>query len=206
MDEKKLNFLTQALGVFMKYGIKSVTMDELARQLCISKKTVYTFVKDKNELVEACLFIAHQKELDDIDEICETEKNAIDELLSIGVIISERLKSIHPSIFFDLQRYHAEAFNKFNKVSQTFIKSCVITNLEKGIKQGFYRKNMDTEIMARMYLLFIDSLFRSEIFPTTEFGFNTVYSEYFRYHIRGISNEKGLKYLAEIIKTNNYDL
>ncbi len=206
MDEKKLNFLMQALEVFLKYGIKSVTMDELARQLGISKKTIYTYVKDKNELVEACLSVAHNKEQDDIAEICKDDSNAIDELLNIGMVVSERLKSIHPSIFFDLQRYYAEIFNRFNKESKTFVKSCVDKNLEKGIKQGYYRENINVEIMSRMYISFMDTLFMTEVFPSTEYAYNTVYSEYFRYHIRGISSEKGLEYLHKIIKTNNYDL
>ena len=206
MDEKKLNFLMQASEVFMKYGIKSVTMDELARQLGISKKTIYTFVKDKNELVESCLLLSHQKENEEINNACDESRNAIDELLTIGMIISERLKSIHPSIFFDLQRYHADVFRRFNEQSQEFIKECVVNNLNKGMSEGYYRENLNVEIMARMYLLFIDTLFKGEVFPITEFGYNTVHSEYFRYHVRGISSRKGLDYLDQIIKTNNYDL
>ena len=196
----------QASDVFMKYGIKSVTMDELARQLGISKKTIYNYVKDKNELIDSCLGLAHEEEMMMVRNVCQNDKNAIDELLNMGAIISNRLKSIHPSIFFDLQRYHAETFNNFNKKSQTFVKSCVEENFKKGMEQGYYRDNINVEIMSRMYLSFVDILFKAEVFPSTEFGYSTVYSEYFRYHIRGISSKKGLAYLDEIIKTNNYDL
>ena len=206
MDEKKVNFLMQTSEVFMKYGIKSVTMDELARQLGVSKKTIYAFVKDKNELVEGCLNIRHQLEIEEIGTICHDDLNAIDELLKIGSTIGGHLKSMHPSIFFDLQRYHAEVFNNFNKVSQSFIKACVVKNFNKGITQGFYRDNINVEIMSRLYLNFIDAIIKEETFPPREFSHNEVYSEYFRYHIRGISSKKGLDYLDKIIKTNNYDL
>lgn len=206
MDKRKKDFLIEAVSVYMRLGIKSVTMDEMARQLGMSKKTIYTFVKDKNDLVEQCLDLSHNKEECDIHDICASNENAIDELLAVGELISSRLKAIHPSIFFDLKKYHPAVMQKFDKNKEAFIKPHVITNYEKGKKQGLYRENLNSEIVASMYLLFIDVLFKGDLFQDNKLSFHDIYSEYFRYHIRGLASDKGLKYLQEIMKTNKFDI
>ena len=181
-------------------------MDEMARQLGMSKKTIYTFVKDKNELVEACLQLGHLNEMKEICEVCNDNANAIDELIKVSMLISARLKTIHPSIFFDLQKYHAKIYHQFNNRTTDFLKNTMIENLKKGKKQGVYRENLDEEIIARMYLAFTDTLFAGEIFPPTDFPYNTIHSEFFRYHIRGIASQKGLAYLKEVINTKHQDI
>ena len=113
---------------------------------------------------------------------------------------------VHPSIFFDLQRYHPSAFNMLECHKNNFIKECVIANFRKGKKQGVYRDNLDENIISKMYLSFIDVLFKGNIFPISEYTFSQVYSEYFRYHIRGIASDEGLKYLQEIMKTKKFDI
>ena len=121
-------------------------------------------------------------------------------------IISSRLKTIHPSIFFDLQKYHTKAFDEFNKSTNEFIRKSVVENLKLGKEQGLYRQNINKEIMARMYVSHVIYLFDGEVFPANEFSFSEVHSEFFRYHIRGISSKKGLAYLEDLIKTKKYDL
>lgn len=206
MDDKKQNFITEATAVFMNFGIKSVTMDELARQLGVSKKTIYTFVKDKNELVDACMKLAHSEEQCAIQSISESNENAIDELLATGELVSSRLLAIHPSIFFDLQKYHPQVLKNFNHHKNEFIKGCVIANLEKGKNQELYRENLNSEIIASMYLSFMDVLFQGNTLQIKAHSFHDIYSEYFRYHVRGIASEKGLKYLQLIIKTKNFEI
>jgi AcrR family transcriptional regulator len=190
----------------MQYGFKSITMDEMARQLGMSKKTIYTFVKDKLDLINQCLELDQDKEKRDITAIGEKYDNAIDELLAIGELVSSRLRAIHPSIFFDLNKYYPSIIQKFNAHKNTFVKQCVIENLEKGIQQELYRGNLDSEIISKMYLSFIDVLFQSDTFPTNEYTFTQVYSEYFRYHIRGIASDKGLIHLQKVLTNNNFNI
>jgi len=206
MNDKKLEFLKQAFEVYMKFGIKSVTMDELARQLGMSKKTIYTFVKDKNDLVEQCVLMAQNEEICEINVISNENVNAIDESLAIGELIANKLRAIHPSIFFDIQKYHPNAFKLMNCHRDDLIAESVIENLKKGKKQGLYRDNLDEAIISRMYLSFINVLFNGEIFPSANYSFSQVYSEYFRYHIRGIASDEGLNYLQEIMKTKKIDI
>lgn len=181
-------------------------MDEMARQLGMSKKTIYTYVKDKNTLVEECLNLGHLNEMKEILGVCQANDNAIDEFIKVSTVISARLKTVHPSIFFDLQKYHTKIYHQFNKRTTDFIKKTMIENLEKGKQQGLYRENLDKEIIARMYLAFTNTLFAGEIFPPTEFAYNIIHSEFFRYHIRGIASQKGLTYLKELMNNKNQDI
>ena len=206
MENKKTEFLMQAFTVYMKFGIKSVTMDELARQLGMSKKTIYTFVKDKNDLVEQCVLFAQKEEMCEIDAISKENTNAIDETLAIGELIANKLRAVHPSIFFDIQKYHPKAFQLMNCHRDDLITETVISNLKKGKEQGVYRNNLDEAVISRMYLSFINVLFNGEVFPAVDYSFVQVYSEYFRYHIRGIASDKGLKYLQDILKTKKLDI
>ncbi len=198
MNEQEL--IEKASQVFMRLGIKSITMDDMARQLGVSKKTIYKYVKDKNELVERTLALHGQHEHGQIEEICEKGYNAIDEIFEISKFVSEMLSNVHPSVHFDLEKYYPEAWAKTMRERQQYVFECVNGNLEKGGKDGLYRSNLNPEIIARIYIAKLDVLFDGEIFPAQKFNFAEVYLEFFRYHIRGIASEKGLNYLIEKVQ------
>lgn len=200
MDEKKVEIIRDALEVYMKYGIKSVTMDEMARQLGVSKKTLYVYVSDKNELVEQCLLYAHDCDTKALEAIFKQNLNAIQELLEVGRYLIDTLGGIHPSIFFDLSKYHPHALKLMNTHKYDTMRSTIINNLKKGIREGVYRKNLSPEIISRLHMANIDSIISGEVIPVTEFPVSEVYSEFFRYHIRGIASEKGLEHLKELVR------
>jgi len=201
-SEQETKILVQATAIYMKYGVKSVTMDEMARQLGISKKTLYVYVADKNDLVEKCVLMVHEGEICQIGIINEKSKNAIDEILEISRFVSGELKKIHPSIFFDLAKYHPEALKIMTNHKQEFVRGCVINNLQKGIEQGVYRKNLNVEVLSTIYQATIDHIILGDIFPTSEVSMEIIYKEFFRYHINGIASAKGLNYLNELIKND----
>lgn len=184
----------------MRLGIKSMTMDEIARQLGVSKKTIYKYVEDKNDLVAKCLRWQQQKEEEMILQICHSDKNAIDELFDISRHISEILTNVHPSVHFDLERYHPEALRESMICRQDVVYNCIHGNMERGKVQGLYRSDLRSEIIARVYIAKLDVLFDGELFPPDKFRFVEVYLEFFRYHIRGIASEEGLKYLIQKVK------
>lgn len=203
MNQKKREIIVQATAIYMKYGIKSVTMDEMARQLGISKKTLYTFVADKNELVENCVLLAHEGEICQIGVINENNKNAIDELLEISRFVAGELKKIHPSIFFDLAKYHPGALKIMTTHKQEFVRGCVVNNLQKGMEQGLYRSNLNVEVLSTIYQATMDHIILGDIFPESSLNMEIIYKEFFRYHINGIASAKGLKYLNELIKNDD---
>ncbi|HIP37748.1 MAG TPA: TetR/AcrR family transcriptional regulator [Crocinitomix sp.] len=206
MENKKVDFLSRALEVYMRFGIKSVTMDELARQLGISKKTIYTFVKDKNDLVTQCVKLEQEIVNSGIQKIANDEKNAIDELFKVGELVAQRLRSVHPSIFFDMQRYHPEAYEIMNESRRELIRVNITANLKKGKEQGYYRDDINEDIISKMYIALIDVLFNGDVFPISEYSFIEVYSESFNYHMRGIASSNGLKYLEKIMKNKIFNI
>jgi len=202
MDEKKADIVKEALEIYMKYGIKSVTMDEMARQLGVSKKTLYVHVKDKNDLVEQCLMYGQMCDMEEIDKIAETNDNAIEELLEVGRYIIKTLGSIHPSIFFDLSKYHHSSLKSMQKHKNETVRGSIVNNLTRGIEQGVYRKNLSPNIISRLHIAMMDLIISTEVFPHDEVSVEQAYLEFFRYHIRGIASEKGLESLKELIRND----
>ena len=134
MEQKKVEIIKSALNVYMKYGIKSVTMDEMSSQLGVSKKTLYLHVKDKNELVEQCLSLILNSNECEMEKIFEKKLNAIEELLEVGRFIIKTLGTIHPSIFFDLAKFHPNVLKLINDHKEDMMCLSIENNLINGKK------------------------------------------------------------------------
>lgn len=197
---KAKKILEGATEVFMRYGIKSVNMDDVARNLGISKKTLYKYVKDKADLLRQAFQAMHRQEEEVIGEICSRGLNAIDEMFEISQYILGLLNNLHPSVHFDMEKYYPELMKQVEDKRESTVFSCMLTNMNKGIKEGLYRKDLKPEVLARIYIHKIDAIFDGELFPPSEVSFGEVYIEFFRYHIRGIASEKGIAYLVEKMK------
>ena len=200
MEEKELDIIVQSMQLFMKSGVKSVTMDDVARGLGISKKTLYNFVNDKNDLVDKVL--THSCDLDNtaIDAICQRGLNAIDESFEISNFVFRHIDTMHPSIIFDLQKYHLQAWEKFTKLKRERITDCYTGNITRGIEEGFYREDLNIPVIVHLYTSRFDAIFDPDVFPRDKFNPAETYLEMFRYHIRGIASEKGIRYLSRKIK------
>lgn len=197
---KKAAILEQASKIFMRYGLKSVTMDDVSRELKISKKTLYRFVSDKNDLVEQVMQAYIDQDKCCIDDLVKQSKNAIEEILLIGEHVGNTVKDIHPSIHYDMEKYYNEAWNVFHKHKRGYIFKCITDNLMRGIKEGYYRKDLNVPVIAKIYVSRADMVFDGELFPPEEIDFRSVYLEMMNYHLRGIASEKGIKLLHDIYK------
>lgn len=200
MNDKLENLVRQIFNLFMKNGIKSMTMDDVARELGVSKKTIYKYFKDKADLVNQVMMLHINEDKKLCEALSKQSGNAIDEMFAIGKNVTNNIKEIHPSSYFDLQKYYPEAWNLFLTHKREFIYSCIVANMEKGIKEGLYRENLTIPIIAKVYIARIDLCMDSSIFPPDQFTFKDVLVEMMRYHIRGIATEKGVQYLSENIK------
>jgi AcrR family transcriptional regulator len=204
VEKNELEIVEKSFQVFMQFGIKSVTMDDVARHLGVSKKTLYKYVEDKNDLVKKALTMSCDIENANIEAICEKNLNAIDESFEISNYIFKHIQTMHPSIVFDLQKYHTEAWLEFRNEKRSKIDECYMRNMNKGMKEGLYRDDINPEIITKFYTQRFDILFDPEIFPLDRFNPADTYIEIFRYHIRGIASEKGIKYLKEKMKKEKY--
>ena len=203
MEEKEKQILIATAEVFLKFGVKSVTMDDIARELKMSKKTLYKYFDNKTTLVTAVINSFCEIDKTVIEGIYKQAGNAIDEIIEIGKYTSEKIKKIHPSVHFDLEKYYPQAWSKFDEHKMTYIAGCVKRNLIRGIKEELFRENINIDIVTRLYTSRIDMVFDAAIFPSNEFSFEEVHLEMIRYHIRGIASAEGIKYLVNLVNNSS---
>lgn len=196
--EKGQEIALQAQKLFFKYGVKSVSMDDIASQLGISKKTLYAHFDKKADLVLAVCqqFFEHQQ-----DTLCQAnapKENAIDEILRIYQAHYTLLRELHPSVIHDLQKYYPESWKLFLKYRDQVIYQNVKDNLQQGIREGVYRAEIDQEVIARIYVSRVESCMDPDLFPPSEFPLTKLLLELATYHIRGIATPKGIEYLEQV--------
>jgi AcrR family transcriptional regulator len=187
--------LQMATEILPRYGIKSVTMDDLAQRLSISKKTIYQHFKDKSTLVEAVvdeLFLIQDKQ---IATIHEKRADAIEEMYLISVFIRELCSSMDPSVVFDLKKYYPKAFDKFQCHKEEKMKCSISDNLKEGVKQGFYRQEINVEILAKLKMMEAEWSFEPENFPPEKYKMVEVQLELFHHFLYGILTPQGLEML-----------
>jgi AcrR family transcriptional regulator len=201
MEEKVQHIIEKVSALYLSYGIRSVTMDDVARELGVSKKTLYECVADKNDLVEKFLDF-HAKRLGAaLMCIYNGKMNAIDALLEISRIINHFLKDINPSITFDLQKYHPEIWKKLMKYKSLHVYDNVMTNLRQGIKEGLYRSDMKPEVIAKIYVSRVELSMEPGLTDALNYSSSEIFNELINYHIRGIASKKGIEYLDKKIAT-----
>ncbi|MBG15245.1 MAG: hypothetical protein CL853_02710 [Crocinitomicaceae bacterium] len=202
---KVQEIIHQVAELFRDFGIKSLTMDDISSSLGISKKTLYKYVSDKNDLVNKVIKASIEQKESYLLQLIKENNHPIDELVSIAKFSIIEISSLHPSVQFDLKKYHPKAWMLFEQHKQSFVYNCVVNNLKEGIKINVYRNNIDPDIVARLHTGAIPLVFDSSVFPPSNYSFKNVFSEFMRHHIRGIATQKGIEYLKELIKndTNN---
>ena len=185
--------------LYMRMGVKSVNMDEVATNLGISKKTLYVYFDNKQDLVNHCF----QKHYDLVSEMINTSaaqfENAIDELFAIDESCSIIMKQTNPYLLGELKRYYPNTWALIEQLKQKVLFNIMKKNLNKGIKQEIYRKEIDVDIIAMLMINRIDTLINEEVFPLTQYDFRKLLTEIRIYHLRGIATLKGINYLEQKI-------
>jgi len=200
MPETKIKILRGASSLFMKFGFKSITMDDIARELGISKKTLYQYFEDKTKLVDEAVEQHLQEEINCCEEIKKQGSDPVSFILNITDSISERDKQINPSVLFDLKKSFKPAWDKLYGFRTNYVYNKILSNLEQGKKKGFYNKDINEKLIARLYIHLIDFLISPELYMNESKDFQEVHFEIIKYHLRGICTEKGLEILNEKLK------
>lgn len=200
MNEELKHILTKVRELYMKYGIKSITMDDISRELGISKKTLYQYVSDKEELVAK--FIDNEIAIRQ-EEICKCFRigfNAIEELFEISLFMNKLMRNQNITTEYDLKKYYPAQYQRTVKARREGIYSYILLNLKKGVKEGLYREELNKEVIAKLYLWRSESIQFDELFTIEEFTSLKLFVELLTYHIRGIATEKGIIVLDKKIK------
>ena len=188
--------------LFLTAGIKSVTMDDIAKHLGMSKKTIYQFFKDKNELVIALVTKKLKEDEDQIAEIMSKSGNVIEEMINMMKCSEEIFSRINPIVIHDMQKYHPDAWAQFQKFKAEVLVSTLEELLTKGIKQGYIRPDIDVKIMARMRVIQVEMGFDTTIFPMAEFNPWKVQVQFLEHFNYGICTLKGYKLLNQYKNIN----
>jgi TetR/AcrR family transcriptional regulator, cholesterol catabolism regulator len=203
MNEELQNILLRVRELYLKYGIRSVTMDDVSNELGISKKTLYQHVTDKDDLVGK--FIDNEISLLKV-EICSCFKagyNAIEDLLEISLFMNKLMRGQNPVTDHDLKKYYPHHYQKTIKTRREGIYSYILFNLKKGKEEGLYRAELNEEIIAKLYISRVESIHLNDLFSVEEFTSMKLFMELLTYHIRGIATEKGIAELEKKIEKIN---
>jgi AcrR family transcriptional regulator len=183
--------------LFLQAGIKSVTMDDIAKHLGMSKKTIYHFFNDKNELVIALVKKKLEEDECQINNIIQSSDNVIEEMINMMKCSEEIFSRINPIVIHDMQKYHPDAWSEFQKFKANVLVKTLEELLTKGIKQGFIRPEIDVKILAKMRVNQVEMGFNATIFPVAQFSTWRVQYQLLEHFNYGICTIKGHKLLDQ---------
>lgn len=189
--------------LFQEYGIKSITMDDISHRLGCSKKTLYQHFSNRKELVLKVISSDMKKHEEAILKVIKENLHPIDEIVKLNLLATEKLKTIHPSAQYDLKKYYPKSWEIFDKKNKQLTYKVSLKNLEKGIKNGCYRKDINPEILSRIFSEKIDLIFNGIIFKTSNTTFTEVFKELINHHILGIVTQEGRSYYLNLQKKIN---
>jgi AcrR family transcriptional regulator len=201
--DTKEKILKGAEDLFMKYGVRSISMDDIARHLAVSKKTLYQHFADKEELVMLVSKSHLERNAKEFDAILKDSGNSIEELAKISRCMKRNLEGLNQTMMFDLQKFHPKAWSVWLEFKHKFIRESVINNLKKGIEEGNVRPEIEPEIMAILRIELIQLAFNPDIFPRERFNMVELHSQVFDHFVFGLVTEKGRKLYLKYKELNN---
>ena len=201
--EPQERILQKAHELFMLYGIRSVSMDEIANHLGISKKTIYQYFPDKEALVDSVVAIeltCSTTECENIAAICE---NPIHELFLSVDNFQEMISMMNPSLVSDLEKYHPNTYQKLYDHQYKFLYEIIKNNLERGIVDGLYRPEINVPILTKYRLASVFLIFNQDIFPHTNYQATTILDAITDNFLFGITTAKGQKLILKYKNQRN---
>lgn len=199
METKRNDIIEQVKNLYLEFGIKSVTMDDISHKLGISKKTLYEHFTDKKQLVWSVLENISELPAPPFGDRIPENMNALEELLLYYEIQFKMIQDHKPGFMYDLKKYYPRFFEHFHKKKRTRFMEKVKENLAKGKAEGFFRVDLNEEIITRLTLMRMECLMSTDIFTDTTYSHAELFHEIFRFHLYGIVNETGRKFLEDNI-------
>lgn len=200
--EPQEKILKTSLGLFFKYGIKHITMDDIAKELGMSKKTIYQFYKEKDDLINQLCDIELKEQEVQFNDMNRSAKDPIHEIMLISERMRVMMQNINPMFFLDLQKFYPTAYQRFQSFKEDCAYQNILTNIKKGIEQGVYRADLDPEFVSRLRLAQIDMLMFGNYFTYEKTSFAKTHALVLDIFIFGICTVKGHKLFNNYKKIN----
>ncbi|RFS23887.1 TetR/AcrR family transcriptional regulator [Chitinophaga silvatica] len=188
--EVQERIMDKAFGLFRQFGTRSITMDDIAEKMGISKKTLYAHFTDKDDMVTQTI----SRFISIITEECwadkEKSKDAIEELFLVMEMLDRRLLNINPVILLDLQKFHAKAWQVFLDYQNNLLATMIRENLERGISEGVYRPDLDIKVLTQYRIHACMITFQPEVFSGS-YDMNKVQKVLLENFLYGVASLKG---------------
>ena len=205
-DPKLQEILERTVDMFYEFGIRNLNMDDISRNLGISKKTLYQYVKSKEDLIEKLFYFDEMKWNTEFSKLKIDELNAIEILIQVSLKVFEEMGRLNPKLKFELKKYYEPIFNQFMIRKQNHIFIQISKNIEKGIKEGLYRNDINVELVAGLYVRSLVDMHNKDYCIIENITFEDVFKVMFENHIRAISTPEGIAYFekrkSEIAQSN----
>ena len=198
----RTKILEKAGEMYLNLGFKSVTMDDIANELGVSKKTIYVHFSNKTALVNSVTLCFFEAISEGINMICELGKNPIEELYEIKKFVMFKLKDDKSSPQYQLQKYYPQIYASLKQKQFDVMQSCIGENLTRGVNLGLYRESINIGFISRIYFHGVTGIKDIELFPLEQFSMSSLMNFYLEYHLRGICTDKGITILNQFITTN----
>jgi len=211
-EEKFGPMLEQIKELFFEFGIKNLNMDDISRKLGISKKTLYRFVKSKEDLIAKLFEYEQTKWVEATDQVGLQDINAIEKLFRVSLMVYEEMQRFNPMLMFELRKYYEQLFNEHHARKLADISRSMRLNLEQGIKEGLYRHDVNIDTVVAIYMNYLVEIHSSvEICKSIDVSFDDLFKVMFENHIRAISTPQGVAFFEirkkeiseNLIKNNN---
>ena len=196
----KDKIIKKATDMFLKLGFKSVTMDDIACEMCISKKTIYKYFCNKETLIEEGTEVIHQKVNDLMEEVVKQNHNAIAENFQMREMFKQMFQSFDQSPAYQLKKHYPEIYNKMTCAKIEDCSQMFRQNIEKGIDEGLYRKDTDVEATIKFYYTLIFSINENTMMEKDAYELEAKALEY---HTRAIATPKGIIELEKQLLNHN---
>jgi AcrR family transcriptional regulator len=204
--EVKERILSKAADLFMRYGIRSITMDEIAAQLGISKKTIYQFFTDKDDMVTAVINQEIEKNERDCIQFRDQSENAVHQIFVVLESLEEMIKSTNPLMLYDLEKHHPRSFKRLKEYKYQFLYQIIMDNLQWGITEGLYRDDIQLDIVAKSRIEAAFLIFNQDLFPHSRYKVSDLNYELSMLFIHGVVTAKGKKLIEKYTTERNKKL
>ncbi|UHG91304.1 TetR/AcrR family transcriptional regulator [Spirosoma oryzicola] len=195
----------EAERLFWKYGVRSVTMEDIAKELGISKKTIYQHFTDKEQILYQVMLDKMVKNQSEMECMAIQTDNPVEEILHVLTVMQKQADKVSPNLLIDIKRYYPQAFTLFRQYKEQRIIQSILENIQKGVAQGLYRPDINPVIMARLRVEQIELAFNSDIFPTDQYSMLEIQHELTHHFVRGMLTEKGFINYNHYVNHHKYD-
>lgn len=197
--------LLVAEQLFWKYGIRSATMEDIARRLGISKKTIYQYFSDKEDILYQVVLARREHDEADIRSVIKQTGNPVEEIIALLDLMRTHANRVNPTLLMDIRRHYPKAFDVYRQHKETYLYRLILGNIQKGMAQGVYRADLNANVLARMWVEQIEWAANSTIYPVDKHQMIEIQRELMHHFVRGMLTEPGFSVYNQLASESTED-